>query len=116
MLRLMGRKRPEPNRYDREGRLRLMIPTVTYSAAMDAAFNQIRQYGGDSAAVMIRLLEAFALLARQSQCNDDREAVRKHAVSVLRTAERGSLDEVDLHSVRGRYDDVIKAFRDHESS
>lgn len=85
--RLSERKLPTAYRCDDEGSLRLIVRTVSFANAVDAAFNQIRQHGRDSVAVTIRLLEALASIAEHVQRDEDREAVKLHAEMVARHVE-----------------------------
>lgn len=109
--RLAERKAPKSARYDESGCLRVLAPGVTFPNALDAAFNQIRQYGKDCPAVMIRLLEVFRSILRQTVRNCDRQAVLDHADMVMRAAERSIPEERDLEAVRERLQ-ALEAFRE----
>jgi uncharacterized membrane protein len=85
--RLSERKLPTVYRCDDEGSLRLIVRTVSFANALDAAFSQIRQYGHNSVAVTIRLLEALASVAEHVQRDEDRDVVKLHAEMVSRHAE-----------------------------
>jgi uncharacterized membrane protein len=50
---------PSPYRYDAQDQLRVITPVFTFPDVVDAAFNQIREYGRSSTAVTIRLLGIF---------------------------------------------------------
>jgi len=63
LCRLAARDMPSPYRHDRQNQLRVIAPADTFPEIIDAAFNQIRQYGRSSAAVTIRLLETIAMTA-----------------------------------------------------
>jgi uncharacterized membrane protein len=90
---------------DDEGRLCVITNPVCFSDVLDAAFNQIRQYGRDSVAVTIRMLEAFECIARQVQRPEDRAAVRDHANMILRLGD--AFDEAhDQRQVQDRHDRV----------
>ncbi|MFO7705116.1 MAG: DUF2254 domain-containing protein [Halopseudomonas sp.] len=60
---LAGRDMPSPYRHDSQDQLRVITPVFRFPDVTDAAFNQIRQYGGSSTAVTIRLLETIAEVA-----------------------------------------------------
>ena len=81
------RKLPTAYRCDDEGSLRIIVRTVSFANALDAAFNQIRQYGQNSVAVTIRLLEALASVAEHVQRDEDRDVVKLHAEMVSRHTE-----------------------------
>ena len=74
LCRLAGRSMPSPFRCDEEGRLRVVARPTTFESVANAAFHQIRQYGRTSAAVLIRLLETFEMVAEQTHREEDRAA------------------------------------------
>ncbi len=115
MLRLARRRIPLAHRCDAEGTLRLIAEPVTFADAMDAAFNQIRQYGKDSPAVMIRLLESFADLAANADRQEDRQAIREHAHIVMRAAEETFAARYDREAARHRHQEVERALGDQEA-
>jgi uncharacterized membrane protein len=99
--RFAERKLPSAHRGDKEGRLRIVARPVSFPALLDASFNQIRQYGCDSVAVTLRLLEALSSIAEHVQRAEDREAVRLHAAMVARMGESFG-EEYDRHEVANR--------------
>ena len=99
--RLSERKLPTAYRCDDEGRLRIIVCSVAFANALDAAFNQIRQYGHNSVAVTIRLLEALASVAEHVHCDNDRDVVKLHAEMVSRHTE-SLAEEHDKEVVRER--------------
>ncbi len=103
LCRLAGRDIPSPLRVDERGRLRVIAPATTFSAVVDAAFNQVRQNARTSAAVSIRLLEAIATIAASVTRPDDRTALRRHAEMVARGAREGLPEENDRADVEQRY-------------
>lgn len=95
-------KFPEQYRYDDDGILRMIFKVLTYEGILDAAFNQIRQFGHSMPAVAIRLIEAFAVIDRYAKNNLHREAVRKHAAMVLNMAEKAFEEPKDLQDLKER--------------
>src|SRR5690606_23223519 len=55
--RITHRPLPSPYHFDDAGKLRLITLEAEMEKLLDASFNQIRQYGANSPAVMIRVLE-----------------------------------------------------------
>lgn len=97
--------------FNQQGRLVLVIPNVTFADVLDAALNQIRQYGRESVAVNIRMLEALASVGA-STCRDaDRQAVLRQADMILASCEELFLEGQDLQVVRSRYNEVSSAVR-----
>lgn len=91
-----------PWRYDDEGKARILSPEFSWNGVVDAAFNQIRQYGGGSVAVTIRLLETIGVILTATVREEQRQPLLRHAAMI----ERGSRDlpeENDRKDVRERY-------------
>jgi len=98
--RLAEREIPDALRCDRKGKLRVIARPVTFPEVMAAAFNQIRQYGSNCPAVMIRMLEAFESILMHTSRPGDRQAVLNHADMVMRAAENAITEKSDLDDVR----------------
>ncbi|MCG6117570.1 MAG: DUF2254 domain-containing protein [Aquimonas sp.] len=86
LSRLAERKMPSPYRQDHEKHLRLILRADTFCEVADAAFNQIRQYAGSSAAVSIRLLDTIELIANFVRRSEDRSTLLRHAAMIARGA------------------------------
>jgi uncharacterized membrane protein len=102
---------PSPYRFDREGKLRLIAHPVTFEGIVDAAFNQIRQYGRSSAAVTIRLLETIAIVAEAAKTEERREYLLRHAMMVERGSRDGMGEPEDWKDADQRYRGVVEALR-----
>ncbi|MEX2527214.1 MAG: DUF2254 domain-containing protein [Gemmatimonadota bacterium] len=108
LCRLAQREIPSPHHYDAHHRLRVIHPPETFPAVLDTAFNQIRQNAASNAAVLIRLLETLAVVATFVERAEDREALRRHAKTMARVAERGLTEEEDLSAVNQRHAAVME--------
>jgi len=86
LCRIQGRHIPLARHYDEDGQLRLITDRVTFARLCDVAFDQIRQYGGGSASVLIRLLEILDVMAHQARTEEQRRAVWRHANMAHRAA------------------------------
>lgn len=89
-----------PFRYDADGVLRIIAKVSTFAGVVDAAFNQIRQYGRESAPVLIRLLEVIATIAPHLRNEEQRETLRRQARIVDEAAETflpAADDRRDVH-------------------
>ncbi len=106
---LTGVKFPTAWRYDEEGRLRMRVNPVNFAGMMDAAFNQIRQYGKDSPSVIIRLMEGLVTINRFATLPDHSKAVERHAKMVLNAAEEAISEENDLNDLRERFNKIKEA-------
>ncbi|WP_373539948.1 DUF2254 domain-containing protein [Chamaesiphon sp.] len=103
------REIPPPYRYDDRHRLRVIAEPLEFADAIDAAFNQIRQYGQSSVAVTMRLLEAIATIAPFTHRKLDRTALKRHAETVERGSQTGIVEELDRQDVQDRYLAALKA-------
>lgn len=106
--RLAERKLPEAHRYDDRGRFRVIAHPVTFADVLDAALNQIRQYGRDSVAVTIRLLDALQTIAEHVHRDPDMEALFLHATMIARAGE-GFVEQHDRDAVFARFEQLANA-------
>jgi len=102
LCRLATRDIPSTYRHDPQKQLRVIAPATTFPEVMDAAFNQIRQYGRSSAAVTIRLLETIAVVAGFVHRPEDRAALLRHAEMIARGAREGLPEDEDRRAVEER--------------
>ncbi|MDX2169311.1 MAG: DUF2254 domain-containing protein [Deltaproteobacteria bacterium] len=86
LCRLAAADPPGAAHDDGDGTPRLILQPVRFAGVVDAAYNQIRQYGRGSAAVTIRLLEALQVIATHARRDGDRAALRRHVDMVERGA------------------------------
>jgi uncharacterized membrane protein len=112
LSRLARRAVPSPFRHDEANVLRVVAYPTSFPAVVDAAFNQIRQYGRSSAAVTIRLLEVIAEVAGVVTEPDDRAALRRHAAMIERGSREGLAEEDDRGDVEERYRNVLRVLRE----
>jgi len=103
LARLAQRAVPAAVHADDEGKPRLIAPPVGFPEALDAAFNPIRQCARGSVPVTIRLLEVLGEIEPLTARLDDREALRRHARMVMRSAESGLPEADDRDDARRRY-------------
>lgn len=116
LTRLANRKIPPSRRCDQDGRLRVIAPSPTFPDLMDAAFNQIRQYGKNSESVIIRLLEALEAIANEAERPEDKHAVHVHADMIVRSGERMTDEEEDCKTIRDRRRRVAKALGEQNTN
>ena len=100
---------PSAYRYDDEDKLRVIAEPVSFVDAIDAAFNQIRQYGQTSVAVTMRLLEAIAVMAPFTHTKVDRAALLRHANMIDRGSYEGIVEELDRNDIKERYLTAVEA-------
>lgn len=100
---------PSAYRYDERDKLRVIAAPITFADTIDAAFNQIRQYGQTSVAVTMRLLEAIAVIAPFAHSKADRSALLRHANMIERGSHDGIAEELDRNDIKERYLTAVKA-------
>jgi uncharacterized membrane protein len=110
LCRLAARDMPSPYSYDRQNQLRLIARADTFQEVVDAAFNQIRQYGRTSAAVTLRLLETIAVVAGFVHRPEDRTTLLRHAEMIARGANEGLPEGEDRRAVEERWQAVIQSY------
>jgi len=102
LCKLCGRRFPSPLRYDDENRLRVVAKTTDFAGVVDAAFNQIRQYGAGSVAVTLRLLECIAQVAACARTDEQRAALMRHARMIAQPDEESFSQRGDRADLRDR--------------
>ena len=93
---------PSAYRYDENKKLRIITRPLNFQGMMDAAFNQIRQFGKDSPSVLIRLMEAFATINHYSRTQEQQDCVSRHAKMVYRIAKESLTEPNDLEDLKER--------------
>lgn len=105
MCHLSGREIPSPERYDGEGRLRVLACPVTFRDLLDSAFDEIARYGRTSASVTCRLLEALGSVGSCVKRETDRSALLRQATVVaagVGDVPLGDSDRLTLRPVEDR--------------
>lgn len=106
MCKLAGVDFPSRYRFDKEGRLRVVVKPVTFEGILDASFNQIRQFGASVPSVLIRMMESFVHIHAFIQNDDQRKALEKHVKMVLETAESSNMNKHDLSDLKSRFEEL----------
>ena len=108
LCRIVRRGLPGPMRYDGRGRLRIVTPVTTFAGVADTAFNQIRQYGRDSVAITMRLLEVITLCGGEVTSDDQRQVLLRHANMVYRQGMDLIREQDDRADVRQRWEGAVR--------
>jgi len=111
LRRVARRPLPDGRRYDEAGRLRVIAEPIRFSELVDAAFDQIRSYGGDNIVVMARLLDTLARVGAAAGSEARRAPLTRQA----RLAYEGSVaklhTEGDRRTLEGHYHDAMGRLR-----
>lgn len=103
---------PSPYRYDQDEKLRVIEKPFDFVGALDAAVNQIRQYGSTSVAVTVRLLEALENVAAKASSKENQCAIQRQADMILRGAEHSIPEQEDVNIVRQAHEKVCETLGD----
>lgn len=90
---------PARARHGEDGRLRVLLRPPTVPELLDAAFEQIRFYGGGNPRLVRGLLEAISLVAARSRDPLFLRALSRHAALVARAARREIAEELELAAI-----------------
>lgn len=108
LVRIVEREFPDPIRRDRDGEVRVIAAYAGFGSVVDAAFNQIRQYGRGSPAILMHLLEAISVVARRTENEEQRDVLLRHAKMIQRATESLPEDD-DRKDTSERYREVVLA-------
>ncbi len=90
--------------YDPDENLRIIAKPLNFNGVMNAAFNQIRQYGEGNPPVLIRLMEALITINGFAVNKEQKNTVDRHIQMVLHAAENSIKEPGDLKDLKERYD------------
>lgn len=79
---LGGRQMPSAERYDDDGRVRVVACPLTFPAVLESAFTELARYARSSASVTCRLLEAVGSIRSCVKREADRSALVREAAVV----------------------------------
>ena len=108
LSRLLRSAPPEKFRFDRLGRLRIIAKPQRFPDLLAASFHQIRQEGGRSPAVLLRMMEIIGALVPLARTEEQLEALRHHAVLVHRGGQAFP-EEWDRRALDERYRTAVAA-------
>ncbi len=111
---LATRHFPSPVRRDDSGQRRVIAYPKSFGGVLDASYNQIRQYGGNSPDVLLRMLEAMARIAHRIHRSEDGEALAEHAEMVYSramSAARQIGGPRDFRKIEKRYEELRAALK-----
>jgi len=97
----------------RNNGIRLIAYPITFGQLVDAAFNQIRQYGRHHTAVTIRLLENIRVILPFTRYPEQRDALLRQAAMIERGCHEGLTEEADRRDVHERYLAIFRTMEEH---
>lgn len=93
---IMRRPQPLSQIPDESGEIRLILYPTTFEGALDAAFNDVRQSARGEVRALLRLVEAFGMLAAFAHTEEQRQAIEKHADMLTRACRESIGEPLDL--------------------
>ncbi|MBA4155932.1 MAG: DUF2254 domain-containing protein [Gemmatimonadetes bacterium] len=93
---------PSNLRMDYRGTLRVIAIGPTFRQVADLAFDQIREYGSDSVAVVLALLDSIIRVAGAVRAEPRKEILVSHVWKISRAAAKAIPDPVDREAVNRR--------------
>ncbi len=99
---IAARQWPQNVLVDSAGIARVRAQPISFSSTLNAGFDQLRQYAGDSVAVNCRLLEGLAAIYAVSTNAEHREAILCQRDMIVRKTEKTIVEPNDLADIRER--------------
>ncbi len=106
---VLQRDEPSMYRYDQENRLRVIAAPLTFESLLHTAFDQIRHYGNQDAAVVLRLLRVLNLLWSFARTNAHRQIVRDYTMTLVEEC-RQHFTPTELARVETQYAELTRRF------
>ncbi|MCA9439601.1 MAG: hypothetical protein KC964_02260, partial [Candidatus Omnitrophica bacterium] len=88
----------------------------TFSNILETGFTLIRQYGRDSAPVMIRLLEKLTELTKKVRNKESLEAIEKQVSMIMNSCEKFFPENEDIQDARDWYRQARDSIKQENSS
>ena len=105
---LADRDFPGPERFDDDGRLRVVAHPTTFDEFVDAVYGQLRPYVAADRNAALHALHTIGEVAGRATAPDQRAALRRQADAVLEGAEVELSLDADRQSVRERHREVAR--------
>jgi uncharacterized membrane protein len=99
---LAQRTLPSAQHFDSDGVLRILTKTIEFASLGEAAFNQIRQYGKDSIAVTVRLLDSLYRIACCCRTAEQIQFVARQTEMIEESTSQIFIATYDLHDITTR--------------
>ena len=98
---------PDPLCRDERGLVRLITAPVSYEGLVERAFEKVRQAAAGMPAVLIRQLDALALIARATRRGDRLPVLVAQAAMIRRLAEASVAEPADLADIGRAYQEFL---------
>lgn len=99
---------PQPNICDSKGYLRLIYEPVSFDELLSAAFDMLRHASSDNAIVLLKMLDAFETIGRNTQDADRLRELQRKVSLVQAESEAANLINDDRLIIRQRCEDLAQ--------
>ncbi len=99
---------PSAYRFDKKSHLRVILNPLTFEGMINAALNQVRQYGASNPPVLIRLMESLITIQRFTREHERQSVMRLHADMTMRAGEKAFSEVEDIRDLRRRYEKFLE--------
>lgn len=106
---LGGRQIPSAERYDDDGRLRVIACPITFPEVVESAFDEIARYGRSSVSVTCRLLEAVRNVGSTVKREVDRSALLREATAIAARVRDVQLSDSDRELIARTHRAALEA-------
>jgi uncharacterized membrane protein len=110
LCRVATRWQPAQVHYDQTGTVRLITAPVSYDRLIERAFEKIRQAGRGMPAIMIRQLDALAVIMEQTRTEQQRRVLVTQARMIQQSGVESVPEPSDRDDVNRRYERVLAAY------
>jgi uncharacterized membrane protein len=107
LCKIVSRWHPDRYHRDDEGFIRVIAAQPEYDRLVQRSFEKIRQAAAGMPAVMIRQLDALALIMADTSSPGQRQVLLEQAAMIDRASERSVTEAADRADVRRRYEHVL---------
>ena len=114
LCKLVDRKFPPNQLKDDNGQLRVILKSISFTSVLNAAFNQIRQYGRSHVSVIIRLLNTLISIARLARTVEQIEAIQHQAEMIEIAVPSAIPEQGDREEVFSRFRKLIEVINNLE--
>lgn len=101
---------PSPYVFDQDNNIRLIVKKHSFEDYLNVAFNQIRQYGANSPAILIKQMKSLAQITQHDTNRQHQNNMMRHAQMILTTAEKNFQISNDLKDIESSYQTLVKCY------
>ncbi len=104
---------PSPVFRDEQGYPRVIEKPFTFEGMVRTSFDELRQYGASSAAVVIRMIEALTLIASRTRDSSRHAPLLAQVEMIARSSHEKIFERSDVEDIERRRQEFLRAI--HES-